>query len=113
MMGKTRAKSVITIGLAASLGGYLAFAAFRNTSLTNGFNTVSKGETVAQVVAVLGKPSLVRTACRDSPTWLGAQVQDKTCAREYQYNARILPKFWTVGFDGNRKVIAKYEYVSP
>jgi hypothetical protein len=97
----------------AAIGGYVLFVVWKNDSLGKKFETVSEGASKAQVLALMGSPDLVRMECRDAPRWLDRAVVGKTCASELQYNAKHLPKFWTIGFDAADVAIAKYEYVSP
>jgi hypothetical protein len=92
---------------------YGAYAAYRNSSLSANFNSIQPGTPRKQVLLILGKPTSERNGCRDVPTWLGQPVAGKTCATEAQYDAKFLPKLWTIGFDDAGLVIAKYEYVSP
>lgn len=101
---------VITIILLIAYGGYVAH---RNASLSANFKSVQPGTSREQVLSMMGDPTSERTGCRDAPTWLGQAVVGKACATEVQYDAGLLPKFWTIGFDQEGLAIAKYEYVSP
>jgi len=92
---------------------FFTFIFWRNGDLKNSSELVSRGMTQADVVELLGVPDKERAHCRDGPTWLGEPQHGKVCAVEFQYNAFLMPKFWTVGFDASGKVIAKYNYVSP
>jgi hypothetical protein len=95
------------------LGSYFAVALQHNASLGKSFNAIEQGATREQTLELMGRPSLERNSCRDAPTWLGQPVQSAQCVAEYQYDARLVPEFWTIGFDANGKAVAKYDYVSP
>jgi hypothetical protein len=95
------------------LVAYGAYAAHRNSSLSANFKSVQPGASRKQVLSMMGKPTFERNGCRDAATWLGQPLVGKTCATELQYDARFIPKFWTIGFDEKGFAIAKYEYVSP
>jgi len=104
---------ILIIAAVVLLVAYVAYAAHRNSSLSANFESRQPGASREQVLSVMGKPTLERTGCRDTATWLGQPVTGKSCAIELQYDARLLPKFWTIGFDQKGIAIAKYEYVSP
>ena len=111
-----RNKNVLGIALGVLtviIGAYVVSVVQVNASLEKTFNSISEGMTKDQVIGAMGKPDLVREGCRDGPVWLDRPVPNKTCMSEFQYDARLLPKFWTVGFDAENRAIAKYPYVSP
>lgn len=84
-----------------------------NEAQGENFRKVAKGMSEQEILSIYGKPTIRRTGCRDTPTWEGSPIVETKCSFEMQYNALILPKFWTVGFDANGNVISKYEYISP
>jgi hypothetical protein len=91
----------------------IAYVVRRNTVLQTGFDQVTKGESRADVVRRMGSPSSERDGCQDAATWLGEPAATAVCKKELRYEAIVLPKYWTVGFDAEDRAIAKYEYVSP
>jgi hypothetical protein len=84
-----------------------------NSPLNAGFNAAAPGMARDQVISMMGSPTSETPGCRDAATWLGQPLADKTCTTELSYDAKVLPKFWTIGFDEKGLAIAKYEYVSP
>jgi hypothetical protein len=101
------------IAIALVLLAYVGFGFAKNNRYAVRFEQIAKGTSAEAVRNTMGRPSAERNACRDSPTWLGARSDSSSCSLEYQYDAFLLPKFWTIGFDAAGKAVAKYEYVSP
>ena len=86
---------------------YVGFGFAKNSRYSARFEQIAKGTSAEVVRAAMGKPSAERNACRESPTWLGVPSDSTSCSLEYQYDAFLLPKFWTIGFDIAGKAIAK------
>ncbi len=103
---------VIGVGAVAVTLGYFAVAWRHNEALSSNFQSIAPGTGMDVVLSALGPPDAIRQGCRDKPTWLDQPVTE-ACAVELQYDARLLPKFWTVGFNEQDRAIAKYEYTSP
>jgi hypothetical protein len=101
---------LIALAVLAAFGAYVAR---RNAAMGSGFDQIKKGELAERVLQRLGEPSSERGGCQDALTWLDQPVTGEVCVKELRYEALILPKYWTVGFDANDRAIAKYEYVSP
>ena len=104
---------LLTIAAVVLLVAYVVYAVHRNSSLNANFKSIQPGTSREQVLSLMGKPTSEKAGCRDAATWLGHPVVGKTCATELRYEARLLPKFWTIGLDEKGFAIAKYEYVSP
>lgn len=104
---------IMILAVAAGLAVYAAIGVAKNRSLSSHFASLRKGATIAEVRSTMGAPTSERAQCRDPPSWLGEPVVETHCEVEYQYDAFLLPKFWTVAFDPQGRVFAKYEYVSP
>jgi hypothetical protein len=112
-MKKRRIVAVVLAGVGVAAAAYVATGLVHNSTLATAFERVSPGQKREEVLGMLGAPDESRSKCRDSPSWMGRAVATSTCAEEVQYEATFLPKFWTVGFDKEGRVIAKYEYSSP
>src|SRR5688572_7940750 len=109
-------RGIVPIALtvvALAVAVYVALGLLHNNTLAAAFERVTPGQAREDVLAMLGTPDSARSECRDSPSWTGQPVAASSCAGEVQYEAAFLPKFWTVGFDEESRVIAKYEYSSP
>jgi len=102
----------IAIAVVVLLIGYGVYVAYHNASLDSAFTAVTQGATPEEVVALMGEPSAKR-GCADAVTWLEHPVLGKKCAFEYRYDAKVMPNYWTIGFDDGHHAIAKYAYVSP
>lgn len=100
----------ILLSIAIGVGSYIGY---RNVALEQGFDSVTPGELRRDIIRRLGKPSSVDTSCQDEVTWLDQQVDKSKCIQEIRYDAILLPKYWTIGFDKNKRAVAKYNYVSP
>jgi hypothetical protein len=100
----------LSIVLLAACGIYITQ---RNVTLSRGFTSVTQGSTREQVISLMGEPNIKLEGCQDAVTWLERPVVGKKCSSQYRYDAKLLPKYWTVGFDEKGRAIAKYEYVSP
>jgi hypothetical protein len=104
---------IVLAGAGIAATAYVALVLVHNSTLAAAFERVSLGQMREEVLAMLGTPDEIRPKCRDSPSWMGRAVASSSCDEEVQYEAMFLPKFWTVGFDREGRVIAKYEYSSP
>lgn len=89
------------------------FIAMRNAALGSGFDRTIRGELRSDVIRRLGKPTVSYSNCSEEVVWLDERVASGICAREVRYDAVLLPKYWTIGFDKAGRVVAKYEHVSP
>ncbi|MDH4580271.1 hypothetical protein E8F20_00105 [Pseudomonas sp. BN415] len=109
-MSKKKTVSLVIFAIIL-LAGFIT--SWKNMNYSDGFESIGKGMTEEQVTDAMGKSDLRRLGCRDTPTWQGDKIQEDHCGFELQYNAFLLPKFWTIGFGKDGAVISKYEYVSP
>lgn len=103
----------LSVLLVSSTVTYGIYVVAKNRAYRSGFEAIERGMAKSEVIDAMGRPDSERAGCRDRPTWLGKHLDDQVCMTEYQYNARLLPEFWTVGFGTDGKVIAKYDYISP
>lgn len=85
----------------------------RNSFLSEGFDAVAPGASREQVLSLMGRPDVESSHCQGAGSWLGKPGTEKECASEYRYDAVILPQYYTVGFDGGGRAVAKYAHVSP
>ena len=78
------------------------------------FDRIERGDSVAEVVSELGKPDEIRD-CGEFLYWDGDHEpigsNDGQCVLEYYYGSA--PGGWSVGFNEDNKVVAKYAFVSP
>jgi hypothetical protein len=103
----------LAVGICAVAAiGLVFYAAWRDSEIAGNFRLVSEGMSREEVVGLMGTPDVSRVACRDAPTWMDRRVAE-SCSEELQYDAKLAPTFWTVGFDSAGRAIAKYAYVSP
>ncbi len=100
--------AILVLGIAYVIAGFI-----HNSRQATAFSKIEIGMSEGDVIKRLGRPNLHREGCRDAPSWLGAPVSASKCSFEVQYDAQFEPQFWTVGFDEQGRVIAKYEYSSP
>lgn len=102
---------VIAIGLLAV--GTVVYIAAANHSTSSTFKSVTAGMTKAEVISLMGAPGAENAKCQNHPMWLDKPINDHACVSELQYDARMSPEFWTIGFDAQGHAIAKYHFVSP
>ncbi len=76
---------------------FIAICLYQNYLLEKGFETTKSGDKESQVISRMGKPSKV-VFLGDKEFW-SSHVAGSI--KEYQYNARILPEIWVIGFDSN------------
>ena len=84
-----------------------------NSNLHSGFTKILPGDSKEIVIFQLGKPDLETKNCTNISFWVDQEMTSSKCVEEIRYDAYILPKYWTIGFDKNRRAILKYEHVSP
>jgi hypothetical protein len=112
MQRRTKVAQWAMAAILAAFGGYLAVSAYDDRSLGRNFRAVPEGASRDEVIALMGAPDRVRAGCRDLPTWMNRPSASTVCAEELEYDAKLKPAFWTVGFDEEGRAIAKYAYVS-
>ena len=79
------------------------------------FDSVSVGSTEQQVVAALGKPSVLEKNGGAHFSRYGATACVAPCIERYWFENRLTldSEAWSVEFDANGKVIKKSHWVSP
>jgi hypothetical protein len=112
MAGRRRYVRWVLTATVIVLGAYVGYLALGDRSLDLGFRSVAEGASRQQVVSILGPPDEVRAGCRDLPTWMNRPTVAAACAEELEYRAKLKSTFWTIGFDGQGRAIAKYRYVA-
>ena len=95
--------------VAVLIGVTLGYACYRNTQLEKNFPRIHPGLSDKEVVAILGKPSWVEP-CGKS---FGNTKQNCT---QYLYRnsfVPLIPEFYAVEFNNDRRVVDTYVYESP
>lgn len=104
-MKRKRSLIVLTVVVITGLAP-LGFMELSDQERSASFQTISSGMSKNEVIAIMGEPNEVLLECLDP-------IEGLICSSELQYDSYLLPRFWTVAFDDEDRVISKYAYVSP
>lgn len=95
---------------------FVAIQIFMSAQCQEAYDSIQRGDTEQQVIAVMGKPWKIEFGVGQSlvwdtePTLINPVV---TCTKIYWYGIYILAQQWTIGFDQNGRALTKYHYSSP
>lgn len=104
---------ILWVFIVVALIGSVLLVALKNHVSAIAFQSVSKGMGKSEVLSIMGRPDAESTACMNPAMWLDEPADNQECVRELQYNALLVPEFWTVGFDAHDRTITKYHFISP
>ena len=92
---------------------WLAWAFMRDRKLWREFDTIKTGATQREVLEKLGKPKRVENCGEFMGPLTKAEMEG--CVKEYFYAspfAPLLPQYYVVRFDANKRVISTTPYSS-
>lgn len=100
---------LIVIGICAA-----SYAVTLDRRYQRGFPLIADGDTEQRVRELLGRPASITDGTKSEYGYPRAASDVRSdVAQEYWYYCIYAPHVWAVSFDKERKVVRKYELISP